>query len=400
MFCKIFKKNLWSFFNCLFFLIAVFSFIWMLPVFTTETFDLDESLYRHVSSTMKQDGELFIPKWDGKPFYHKPPLLYWYQIAVSYLIDGFQSDVSFHSVRLSSFVLYLIMILLLFLYWKRHLKFDHQKTIFSYYFQLSIPVFLFFSIWYVGLTSTAGLFEPLLSLALLPVALVYFDFFSGKKLNFLLGIIVVSFGIGLALSVKGLVGLLIPVAAVGVHFLITSFLTKFKFWTDGQFKPFLILSVFGFLGSLFFSFIYYSFIYFNNGGDFLNEFFWLHHVHRALNSMEAHGGPWYYYLLIVLFGGGAFTSLFFVFNLRLSSRDYVKYGFGFSWFIATLFFFSLSETKLSHYILPAWPPAVLSLSIFLRDKNLWAKKDWINFVALCSSSCFFMFNLYAYVILC
>ncbi len=67
---------------------------WASVMFQVPTFDLGDSLYRRLAEEMKLSGEYFVPTWDGKPFYEKPPTYFGTIRVASQLFDPRDAPVS------------------------------------------------------------------------------------------------------------------------------------------------------------------------------------------------------------------------------------------------------------------------------------------------------------------
>lgn len=99
--------------------------------------------------------------------------------------------------------------------------------------------------------------------------------------------------------------------------------------------------------------------------DFLRVFIWQHNFERYLTPVFQHPQPFWFFGPIFLLGilpwlTLLITSFFDVFrNFRLETGSNSPALFIGSWALFTLMFFSLSQSKLPGYILPAIPPAIL-----------------------------------------
>jgi 4-amino-4-deoxy-L-arabinose transferase-like glycosyltransferase len=108
--------------------------------------------------------------------------------------------------------------------------------------------------------------------------------------------------------------------------------------------------------------------------DFLRVFIWQHNFQRYLTPIFEHRQPFWFFgavfLLAILpwlpvFVSGCFDAVRTVTmeNCRNSPALFIA-----CWSLFTLFFFSLSQSKLPGYILPAIPPAMLLVAIsFVRQ---------------------------------
>jgi hypothetical protein len=103
--------------------------------------------------------------------------------------------------------------------------------------------------------------------------------------------------------------------------------------------------------------------------DFLRVFLWQHNFERYVTPMFQHRQPFWYFGPIVLLALLPWTALLWPVvqeGLRLwRERSWVQSpGFFFAcWAAFPLFFFSLSQSKLPGYILPAIPPLALLCAV-------------------------------------
>lgn len=108
-------------------------------------------------------------------------------------------------------------------------------------------------------------------------------------------------------------------------------------------------------------------------GAFLEEFFVVHHLQRATSAMDGHSGPIFYYLPVVL--AGLFPwSIFAVPALALWVRHLYKGDacprallFVSCWVGVYIAVFSLASTKLPNYVLPAYPALALMIGYFVDN---------------------------------
>ncbi|HUQ72119.1 MAG TPA: glycosyltransferase family 39 protein, partial [Planctomycetaceae bacterium] len=108
-------------------------------------------------------------------------------------------------------------------------------------------------------------------------------------------------------------------------------------------------------------------------GAWLAGFLGGHNVSRFLEPMENHRGPIFYYPLVILLGTfpwSVFVPLS-IWQLRHrlgnGSEWNASYLFILCWAGLWIGFFSLAQTKLPNYILPAYPAVALFMGCFLYD---------------------------------
>jgi 4-amino-4-deoxy-L-arabinose transferase-like glycosyltransferase len=102
--------------------------------------------------------------------------------------------------------------------------------------------------------------------------------------------------------------------------------------------------------------------------DFLRVFIWQHNFERYLTPIFEHRQPFWFFVPIFLAGilpwlPLLFTALADAIRTRRFATDMDSPAiFIACWSLFTLLFFSLSQSKLPGYILPAFPPAILLLA--------------------------------------
>ncbi|MGE0882935.1 MAG: ArnT family glycosyltransferase [Blastocatellales bacterium] len=177
------------------------------------------------------------------------------------------------------------------------------------------------------------------------------------------------FALGLAVLAKGLVGLVLPAAIIGVYLLLTRGLLI-------VFKPKLLL-----IGSAIFLATvstWYAPMIAINGREFINEFFIAHHFQRYLSNKYKHPQPFYFFFVVAL--AGSFPWTFFLIsnvwqslrNWRVMLQDRLRL-FLWSWVMVTILFFSFSGSKLPGYVLPIFP--AIALLIGLELEKFWQAGD-------------------------
>jgi 4-amino-4-deoxy-L-arabinose transferase-like glycosyltransferase len=199
---------------------------------------------------------------------------------------------------------------------------------------------------------------------------------------------------GMAVLAKGPVGLVLPMAVIGMFLLIVRLparapseppigrvawvqhilRTLLRPFAPGHFlrtawsmRPLTAIAV-----SMAVALPWYVWVGLRTDGAFLREFFLTHNLNRALEPMENHRGPVVYYLMALCLGFLPW-SVFFgpaVVDLvrRLRRVDPWQRGLIFAacWVGVYLGIFSCAQTKLPSYITPAYPGVALLMGAFLH----------------------------------
>jgi 4-amino-4-deoxy-L-arabinose transferase-like glycosyltransferase len=147
---------------------------------------------------------------------------------------------------------------------------------------------------------------------------------------------------GLGFLAKGPVAVLIPLA---VSFIFYGIKGEWRAWFKAAFNP-VGLAVFAAI-----ALPWYVAQYLKEGQAFIDGFFFKHNIERFGGPMEGHAGSLVYYIPVVLFGVLPFTALLVrtLARVRDMFKDDLKL-FLLLWFAFVVIFFSLSGTKLPHYV--------------------------------------------------
>ncbi len=112
---------------------------------------------------------------------------------------------------------------------------------------------------------------------------------------------------------------------------------------------------------------------------YLRYFLWEENFLRFLTPHFHRGEPWYFFLVVLAVGFIPWTFLLpYVIRAQWKKPVDETTLFFFLWTVLPFLFFSFSDTKLSHYILPIYPPlAILAGETVASSlKNPSKKKSW------------------------
>jgi 4-amino-4-deoxy-L-arabinose transferase-like glycosyltransferase len=102
------------------------------------------------------------------------------------------------------------------------------------------------------------------------------------------------------------------------------------------------------------------------GASFLTEYLGFHVLARATHQIEEHNTHWWYYLWVLLISAAPF-ALPYPFAIADScKRKELRAWAIFA--VVVVAFFSAVQTRLPHYIAPAYPALALLTSVFLADR--------------------------------
>jgi len=288
-------------------------------------FDVDEGAFSQATMEMFQRGDFLSTYLNGVPRYDKPILVYWLQ-AASVLALG-PNEWAF---RLPSAICATLWCFLLFLF---------TRTFYGVSVGLAAAACAATSlgVFIIGRAATADALLNLLIAATMFSAWLYLQRGERKWLY------AAFVAIGLGVLAKGPVAILIPGA---VTFLFCLIRKDFKTW---------LRMIFDWRGLALFVLIaapWYVVILNKEGWAFVECFILKHNVQRFGQPLQSHGGSLVYYFPVVLLASLPHTGLFVRIFTRLKSlwADDLK-CYLLLWFAFVFVFFSLSGTKLPHYVL-------------------------------------------------
>lgn len=280
-------------------------------------------------------GDWVTPHENFHPVLDKPIFFYWL-IALSYKIFG----VSEWAARLPSALAALGCVVAVYGFARFH--WGKQQALWSSLILLtSLEFFLLARLVIFDMTLTF-----FLTLALGAFYLViHCDDLNRRRL--LCVIFYVS--LGAATLIKGLIGVLLP------GLVILGYLFLSRRWS--VLRRFYLLP-----GALLFLAIVLPW-YLEMGhrhGDYLRYYFWQEHFGRFAQDQFDRAEPWYYFIFVGVIGLFPWTLLlpFSVWGARRRAWD-DKTLFLTLWAVLPFLFFSISKSKLPHYILPIFPPLAL-----------------------------------------
>jgi 4-amino-4-deoxy-L-arabinose transferase-like glycosyltransferase len=311
-------------------------------------FDVDEGAFSQATLEMFQRGDYLSTYLNGRPRYDKPILAYWLQAAAVSALGA--SELAF---RLPSAVCASLWALLTFLFARRY--FGLQRALLgAALLATSLGVYI------IGRAATADALLNLLIAASMFSAWLHLD--TGRR-----SWLYATFAaIGLGFLAKGPVAILVPLV---VTFLFCVLRRDLRTW---------VCAIFDWRGLLLFAVIavpWYAIIFAKDGQAFFESFFLRHNLGRFSGPLQGHAGSLVYYFPIVLAWTLPFTALLVpvVRRLRTIWRDDLQL-YLLLWFVFIFVFFSLSGTKLPHYVLYGITGLVLLMAVYAHEvaSRFWA----------------------------
>jgi 4-amino-4-deoxy-L-arabinose transferase-like glycosyltransferase len=288
-------------------------------------FDVDEGAFSQATLEMFQRGDYLSTFLNGVPRYDKPILVYWLQ-AASVLALG-PTELAF---RLPSALCGTLWCVLVFAFTRRNYG-DNAGLVAAAITATSVGVFA------IGRAATA---DALLNLCLVATMFAAWLHLKTGERKWLYAVFAAA---GLGVMAKGPVAILIPGV---VTFLFCILRKDIKVW---------LRAILDWKGILLFALIvvpWYAAIFHKDGWAFFEGFIMKHNVGRFGSTLQGHGGSLLYYFPVVLIATLPHTGFFARIFTRLKTlwRDDLS-CYLLLWFAFVFVFFSLSGTKLPHYVL-------------------------------------------------
>ncbi len=314
-------------------------------------FDVDEGAFSEATREMLVSKNYLTTYLNGALRFDKPILIYWLQLLSikSFGINEF-------AFRLPSAIAAALWALTLFLFVRRERN-ETEAVWATALMALSLQV---------SIIAKAAIADSMLNLCLAVTLLSIYRYWRhGERPAIYLAFAAIGFG----MLDKGPVAILIPVV---VSFLFFAVQKDLKRWFRLAFNP---------LGIALFLAIampWYLLEYREQGQAFINGFIMKHNIGRFKGSMEGHSGSLLYYIPVVLIGLLPSTGLFFRLFTKLRSRlNDPLWQFCLIWFAFVFAFFSLSGTKLPHYMIYGYTPLFILLGSELAEvESTWLHALW------------------------
>lgn len=339
-------------------LLTIYLFILFFNTAATPLFDVDEGAFSEATRNMVATGNYVTTYLDGVVRFDKPILSYWFQSAGVALLGV--TELAF---RLPSLLATLLWICAVGLFVRRYDKPENAVA-------AAIMTGTALGVLLIGRAATA---DALLNLFLV---LALFEFYRFSTHSTRWSIYRVYFWMGLGVLTKGPIAILIPLAT-GLLFLVIG--RRWNVLKKGLFNPV------GWLILLAVVLPWYIAEYLDQGQAFINGFFFKHNIDRFAAPMEQHSGSYFYYLpvalMLILPFSGLVLPAFYQSIRRAIRREGDSLDlFLWCWFGFVLVFFSLSGTKLPHYMIYGVVPLII---ITIRHGTPSRPGLWLIPPALC-----------------
>ncbi|MBS1614754.1 MAG: glycosyltransferase family 39 protein [Bacteroidetes bacterium] len=341
----------------IYFLICIAAAILFLPFLGhVHLFDWDEINFAECAREMIVTKDYLRMQIDYMPFYEKPPLFIWLQVACMSLFG-----VGEYAARLPDALTGIATLLTLF--WAGS-KARNQKTGIWW-------AVLYAASWLPQIYFKSGIIDPVFNYFILLAFIQVWLMKGGQKrlLHAALG----GLFIGLAVLTKGPVAILVSGLALLVFLLMQRGLKGYH-WTD-----FLVMAAIGMLTML----LWFGPEAALHGWTFLREFI-AYQAGLFGQNIADHEEPWYYHPIVLLIG--CFPASLFLFQWRKKEQveppaaaDFMRWMWILFWVVLILF--SIVKTKIVHYSSLCYYPltyiAAVQVTRLIEDKR--QIRRWVQF---------------------
>ncbi len=336
-------------------LIAFCGFFFIAGIQLVGLVGADEPRYAQVAREMLQRHDCVTPVLYGHPWLEKPPLYYW-GAMLAYKAAGGVSD---WAARLPSAILCPLMVFFIYV-WARHFRRGMQ---------LDAALITAASLMVIGFGRSASTDMPLTAM-FTAAMLCWYGWYSSQEPGWLLGFYLFS---GLGTLAKG------PVAV----FLAALIIVIFAALRSDRRLVLRTLWPVGIVLYLAVTLPWFIAVQLANPG-FFRVFFLRQNLARYTTDLYRHHQPFLYYLPVALLALAPWT-VFVIAAVIDAIRDWRFSAqqppgtedlrtFLTVWFLLPILFFSLSQSKLPGYILPAIPAGTILLADFIRRREEAAEK--------------------------
>ncbi len=327
----------------LFILLAFF-----FPLSLAPLFDLDEGAFSEATREMLVGKDYITTYLNGELRFDKPILIYWFQL-VSVKIFGLNE----FALRLPSAIAGTLWAFVIYFFTK---SFVEQKTAFF------AALFMIASL-QINMIAKAAIADALLNLFIVLSMFHIYRYYLTRVDKY---IYYTFLFIGLGALTKGPVAIMIPLV---VSFIFFIYKKEWKAWFKAIFNP---------IGILIFALIalpWYIAEYIAQGQAFIDGFFLKHNISRFNTSMEKHSGSIVYFIPVLIVGMMPYT--YFAIKALSKVKSFFRDDFLLYlliWFGFVFLFFSLSGTKLPHYVIYGYTPLFILAAMMLNESF---KKAWL-----------------------
>ena len=326
----------------------------------------DEGRYVGVAWEMLRSGDWLTPTLDGLPFFHKPPLFYWIT-ATALSVFGLHEWAG----RVASLIGAGAASIALMLFLRRWRGLPAARA--SLWVLLTQPLF-FIGAQFANLDM---LVAGCIGVTILLLAHVALRADEGQPAPTALRGAYLAAGLGVL--AKGLIGVLLPALVIGAWLLLTRRLVRLR----------ALFSASGLVLLLVLVLPWFVAMHLRHAG-FLHYFVVVQHVQRYAASGFNNAQPFWFFPTVLLVLGLPWTPWLLAWQRAAPAADAAHRSIRLLmgvWTVVVVGFFSLPQSKLVGYVLPAVPPlAVLIAEVTARSGPRLGRACAIIAVLLCLGS--------------
>lgn len=320
----------------------------------------DEGRYAEIPREMVASGDWVTPRLNGLKYFEKPPLQYW-ATAAAYTAFGEHQWTTRLWTALTGFAG-------LFLVWFAGLRLFGREAA-NYAALLLGGSFLYVAMAHINTLDMGVTF--FISLGILSLLLAQAQAEIRKRRNWML---LAWAGLGLAVLSKGLMGMVLPAAALFIYCIVQRDFSVLRrmHWFAGLTVFFLVTAP-------------WFYLVMKANPEFF-EFFFIHeHFTRFTTTEHGRYQPWHYFIPILLVGMLPWSVLMLDMLLRAAfggslrgstpegskpaAKAFNAERFLLVWIVFVYVFFSASGSKLPSYLLPIFPALALLMGNQVAGMN-------------------------------
>lgn len=323
-------------------LVIAVAVIWFSNLEYRKLIKPDEGRYAEIPREMVASGDWVTPRLNDLKYFEKPPLQYW-ATATAYTVFGEHQWTSRLWTALTGFAGILLV-------WFAGVRLFGREAA-SYAAMLLGSSFLYVAMGHFNTLDMGVTF--FITLGILSMLLAQTQTDKRKQRYWMM---LAWAGMALAVLSKGLMGLVLPGAALFIYIVVQRDLSVLKrmHWLPG-------LAVFFLISAPWF------YLVMKANPEFFERFFIYEHYTRFTTKEHGRYQPWYYFIPILLGGMLPWAVLMLdtlwksAFGKRserdskLTGKTFNAERFLFIWIVFVYVFFSMSGSKLPSYLLPMFP---------------------------------------------
>jgi 4-amino-4-deoxy-L-arabinose transferase-like glycosyltransferase len=332
------------------FIILVLTAFFFLLLGRVNLYDWDEANFAEIAREMILTKNYLQPQINYLPFYEKPPVFIWMQVASMKLFG-----INEFAARFPNACLGILVAITLFLIGRKERDWRFGLIWLMCYMGSFLP-FMYFR---------TGLIDPWFNYFMF--LSLYFYYLGVQSTKYKVQSIVASaLFLGFAVQTKGPAAMIIVYGSMGIMWIVSRFKYYLGFWK----------SIAWFICSLIFSCIWFYVETKAHGDNYIKEFI-IYQIRLFTTEDATHGGPFYYHFIVLLIGCfPASFILLFKNNWRENWKDdWFKIMFICGLFVLILF--SIVQTKIIHYSSMAYFPISYIAAVAIYSRSIRNEK-WLK----------------------